>query len=359
MVQPSTAERAIYDAARIAALESLADTKGDARFQILAALTKLRRLACHPRLVDPGSTVPSSKLAALLELVLELREEGHRALVFSQFTSHLALVREALDAGGITYDYLDGSTPAEERARRVASFQFGRAELFLISLKAEGSGLNLTEADYVIHLDPWWNPAVEDQATDRAHRIGQTRAVTVIRLVTTGTIEEAVLALHGEKRALAASVFDEEAGSPARLSTDDLAALIRRGMDEAPADAGDAADDEPAPDPGPRTPRRSRGASSTPPPPLVSERRPAVAPVAALPAPALPAPAKVAEEKASTPRPDGDIGERVIAWLAEHRGNVDPRYDATLRAYQRALRRFTAYLAERGKAAVPTGGGRR
>src|SRR5262249_21612846 len=118
-VQPSKAERALYDAARIAALESLADGEGDGRFKVLAALTRLRRLACHPRLVDPESTVSSSKLAALLEVVEELREEGHRALVFSQFTSHLALVREALDARRITYEYLDGATPAEERAKRV------------------------------------------------------------------------------------------------------------------------------------------------------------------------------------------------------------------------------------------------
>jgi superfamily II DNA or RNA helicase len=241
IVQPSAAERALYDAARTAALDALAAGAGDARFVLLAALTRLRRLACHPRLYDDGSTVPSSKLAALLEIVEELRAEGHRALVFSQFTTHLALVREALDQRGIVYAYLDGATPAEERGRRIAAFQGGRAEVFLISLKAGGSGLNLTGADYVLHLDPWWNPAVEDQATDRAHRIGQTRAVTVIRLVTRGTIEEAVLALHGEKRSLAASVFDEE-GSPARLSTEDLAALLRSGIDEAAADDEGEAD---------------------------------------------------------------------------------------------------------------------
>jgi SNF2 family DNA or RNA helicase len=259
LVQPSASERALYEAARLAALEALASGSGDKRFAVLAALTRLRRLACHPRLVDDGSAVPSSKLAALMEIVEELRDGGHRALVFSQFTTHLALVREALEERKITYDYLDGSTPAEERARRVAAFQEGRAELFLISLKAGGSGLNLTGADYVVHLDPWWNPAVEDQATDRAHRIGQTRPVTVIRLVTRGTIEEAVLALHGDKRALAASVFDEE-GSAARLSAEELAALIRQGMDAAPVEEeGDAAGDELASTPPPAPPMARRG----------------------------------------------------------------------------------------------------
>jgi SNF2 family DNA or RNA helicase len=133
-VELSAAERWLYDQARRDALEEIASAEGDARFTILAALTRLRRLSCHPRLVDEGSQVPSAKLAALLEVVRELREEGHRALVFSQFTTHLALVREALDREGIGYQYLDGSTPAEERARRVDAFQAGEGELFLISI---------------------------------------------------------------------------------------------------------------------------------------------------------------------------------------------------------------------------------
>jgi SNF2 family DNA or RNA helicase len=243
VVDLSPAERWLYDRERRQALEALATGGGDTRFALLAALTRLRRLACHPRLLDDGSEVPSSKLAALLETVRELREEGHRALVFSQFTSHLALVREALDREKITYQYLDGSTPSEERTRSMDAFQAGRSDLFLISLKAGGTGLNLTAANYVIHLDPWWNPAVEDQATDRAHRIGQTRAVTVIRLIARGTIEDAVLALHGDKRALAASVFDEEGGA-ARLSTDELAALIRAGEAQEPGDEEEKAEEE-------------------------------------------------------------------------------------------------------------------
>jgi SNF2 family DNA or RNA helicase len=198
------------------------------RFQVLAAITELRLLACHPRLHAPGSVLPSSKLARFLELAAELAGGGHRTLVFSQFTSHLALVREALDAAGASYLYLDGKTPPAERDRLVARFQAGEGQHFLISLKAGGTGLNLTAADYVIHLDPWWNPAVEDQATDRAHRIGQTRPVTVYRLVSQGTIEETIVELHQRKRELVAGILDgmDAAG---RLSADDLLALIRSG----------------------------------------------------------------------------------------------------------------------------------
>ena len=179
----------------------VAVTRADAprRFAILATITRLRRLACHPRLLDASSQVASSKLSAFLELSADLIADGHRALVFSQFTSHLALVREALDDRGTAYLYLDGSTPAPRRAALVTQWQQGQAPLFLISLKAGGTGLNLTAADYVIHLDPWWNPAVEDQASDRAHRLGQTRPVTVVRMVAQGTIEQQVIELHARK----------------------------------------------------------------------------------------------------------------------------------------------------------------
>ncbi|HEY3447276.1 MAG TPA: DEAD/DEAH box helicase [Myxococcales bacterium] len=228
----SAAERRLYEEARMAAVADLSGAAGgeaaDKRFAVLAALTRLRQLACNPKLYDPGSKVPSSKLKALVELVGELREEGHRALVFSQFTSHLALVREALEEEGVKLLYLDGQTPEAERAKRVDAFQRGEGEAFLISLKAGGTGLNLTGADYVIHLDPWWNPAVEDQASDRAHRIGQTRPVTVYRLVSTGTIEEAILSLHEEKRDLVSGVLGGT-GAAAKLSTEELLALIRAG----------------------------------------------------------------------------------------------------------------------------------
>jgi SNF2 family DNA or RNA helicase len=150
----------------------------------------------------------------------------HRALVFSQFVGHLDLVRKALDAKGIRYEYLDGSTPSAERERRVASFQAGGADLFLISLRAGGTGLNLTAADYVVHLDPWWNPAVEDQASDRAHRIGQERPVTIYRLIMQDSIEERILALHRDKRDLASDILEGGEVS-AGLSEDDLLGLIR------------------------------------------------------------------------------------------------------------------------------------
>lgn len=223
----SPEERKLYEQGRLAALAQLAQGGGDdQRFQILAALTRLRQLACHPRLVLPDAKVGSAKIEVFLETVDELREGGHRALVFSQFTSLLALVREALDARGVKYQYLDGSTPAAKRDEAIAAFQGGEGDLFLISLKAGGTGLNLTAADYVIHLDPWWNPAVEDQATNRAHRIGQTRPVTVYRIVATGTIEEKILSLHASKRDLVEGVLDgaDQAG---KLSTEELLSLIR------------------------------------------------------------------------------------------------------------------------------------
>jgi SNF2 family DNA or RNA helicase len=147
-------------------------------------------------------------------------------LVFSQFVDFLSLLRAPLDEAGIAYQYLDGTTPAAERTRRVAAFQAGEGDLFLISLKAGGFGLNLTAADYVVITDPWWNPAAEDQAMGRAHRIGQQRPVTVYRLVTKGTIEERIVELHHDKRALAESILAEGV-SAALPSTDDLIALIR------------------------------------------------------------------------------------------------------------------------------------
>lgn len=230
-VELSRQEFALYRAAQRACLEALAASRtgdGDNRFATLAAITKLRRLACHPRLFDETSTVASSKLRTALELLSDLRAQGGRALVFSQFTGHLEILREELDGQKTPYLYLDGCTPAKERARLVRRWGEGEESLFLISLKAGGTGLNLTGADMVVHLDPWWNPAAEDQATDRTHRIGQTKPVTVVRLIAQGTIEEAVIALHADKRELARLLLDgaELAG---KLSTDALVELIRWG----------------------------------------------------------------------------------------------------------------------------------
>ena len=160
------------------------------------------------------------------EIVAELLENGHRALVFSQFVSHLAILKNYLDEKGIPYHYLDGQTPSAKRQASIEAFQNGERNLFLISLKAGGSGINLTGADYVLHLDPWWNPAVEDQATDRAHRIGQQKPVTVYRFVASGTIEEKILQLHEQKRDLADALLTGTNAS-AKLSADDLMDLIK------------------------------------------------------------------------------------------------------------------------------------
>ena len=211
-IELSPAERDLYAAAVAHARRAFGKRRrhpddSTRTVQILAELTRLRQLACHPRLVLGDSRVTSSKLRAFLRLVDDVIPRGHRMLVFSQFVRHLELVREALTARGYGSLYLDGSTEVPERARRIDAFQRGEAPLFLISLKAGGTGLNLTRADYVVHLDPWWNPAAEDQASDRAHRIGQDRPVTVVRLVAQGTIEERVLQLHEHKRLLAASVL--------------------------------------------------------------------------------------------------------------------------------------------------------
>ena len=194
--------------------------------RVLAAITQLRRACCNPNLVAPDLGLPSSKMALLKETLTELLDNRHKALVFSQFVDHLSLVRKELDAMGIRYQYLDGQTPQNLRKKAVEAFQAGEGEVFLISLKAGGSGLNLTAADYVIHLDPWWNPAVEDQASSRAHRMGQERPVTVYRLVTAGTIEEQIVALHKSKRDLAESLL--EGGDMAgRLDTEALLRMIQ------------------------------------------------------------------------------------------------------------------------------------
>ena len=221
------AEASAYEACRRKALDALAGaSRPEDRMRILAELTRLRRFCCHPSLAIPEFPA-SAKLDAFLELVAELREGGHRALVFSQFTDCLAILRERLAERDVECLYLDGATPPRERTRLVERFQRGEGgDLFLISLKAGGTGLNLTAADYVVLYDPWWNPAVENQAADRAHRIGQTRPVTVYRLVAEGTVEEKVLALHEQKRALAEDLL-EGAGSSA-LSPEQLLALFDR-----------------------------------------------------------------------------------------------------------------------------------
>lgn len=225
----SAEETAMYEAMRQQALERMEDESIPAnqrRFKILAEITRLRQLCCHPKLVLNDSPISSSKLNTLLELLPELKENGHRALIFSQFVTHLTLIRQQLDEQGISYQYLDGSTPAKQRDDAVKAFQAGEGDLFLISLKAGGTGLNLTAADYVIHMDPWWNPAVEDQASDRAHRMGQKRPVTIYRLITQNTIEEKIVQLHSRKRDLADSLL-EGTDSGNKVSAEEMMDLLR------------------------------------------------------------------------------------------------------------------------------------
>jgi superfamily II DNA or RNA helicase len=197
--------------------------------QILAGLTRLRQAACDPRLLNlprQFDDEDSGKLVALRELVQTCVDGGHKVLVFSQFVSMLTIIRRAMEEDGVPYEYLDGST--KDRAERVEHFQRDTGPpVFLISLKAGGSGLNLTAADTVIHFDPWWNPAVEDQATDRTHRIGQTKVVTAYRLVAKGTIEEKILELGAKKRELVGAVLSEDSGGAKKLTKGDLEELFR------------------------------------------------------------------------------------------------------------------------------------
>ncbi len=193
---------------------------------VLEGLLRLRQAASHPGLIhERYRDVDSIKLDLLLPKLQEVMEEGHKALIFSQFTSFLALVRERLDALGVEYEYLDGKT--RDRKARVERFQKSdQTKLFLISLKAGGVGLNLTSADYVFLLDPWWNPAVEAQAIDRTHRIGQTRTVMAYRLIARGTVEEKILELQKSKRALADAIIGEDNSLIRNLSREDLALLL-------------------------------------------------------------------------------------------------------------------------------------
>ena len=189
-------------------------------------MLRLRQAACHPMLVDASkATLPSAKLDALIPALREVVAEEHKVLVFSQFTQFLSLVRQRLDAEQIVYEYLDGRT--RDREARVVRFQGDAAcRVFLISLKAGGHGLNLTAADYVFLLDPWWNPAVEAQAIDRAHRIGQTRRVIATRLVARDTIESKILLLQDSKRALADAILSADQGALASIGRAELELLL-------------------------------------------------------------------------------------------------------------------------------------
>jgi len=231
-VELTGAQRDLYESVRLAMHERVraeVDAKGLSRAHIiiLDALLKLRQICCHPQLLSLASAQKvkeSAKLELLMDLLPEMLDEGRRILLFSQFTSMLALIEAELASKKIPYVLLTGQT--RDRATPVAQFQKGEVPLFLISLKAGGTGLNLTAADTVIHYDPWWNPAVENQATDRAHRIGQDKKVFVYKLMTVGTVEEKIAALQARKRELVEGLLDEERRENLKLTPEDLDLLF-------------------------------------------------------------------------------------------------------------------------------------
>jgi SNF2 family DNA or RNA helicase len=234
MLELDGAQRELYETLRLAqhqrVREALAE-RGLAQsgIVVLDALLKLRQACCDPRLVKlPAArkVKESAKLDALFELLDTLLDEGRRILLFSQFTSMLDLIEQRLRASDRAFVRLDGDTPSTTRAAVVRRFQKGEAPLFLISLKAGGVGLNLTAADAVIHYDPWWNPAVENQATDRAHRIGQKKPVFVYKLICAGTVEEKILALQTRKAELARAVLEGGRSTALRFDEADLVELF-------------------------------------------------------------------------------------------------------------------------------------
>jgi len=227
MADMTEEQRRVYQAS-LMRLRPQMDTllEGRNRIEVLAAITELRQICGHPSLVLPSYAASSGKLDLLLDILPGSLEAGHRALIFSQFTRMLKILQRRLEAVGIECMYLDGETPPKRRIEMVDQFNAGKAQVFLISLKAGGSGLNLVGADTVIHFDPWWNPAAEDQATDRAHRIGQKHTVNVIRLITRGSIEEQVVKLGERKRELFDQMITAGEAMPTQLSQEDIRALF-------------------------------------------------------------------------------------------------------------------------------------
>jgi superfamily II DNA or RNA helicase len=306
-VQLSAAERTLYDRTRLASLTRIEQAGERATFQVLEELLRLRKLACHPRLFDASSTVQSSKLQQIRRVVADLVESGQKVLLFSTFTTHLALIREALQADGFALRYLDGRMGPKARQAEVDAFQGGDGDVFLISTKAGGVGLNLTAATAVLHVDPWWNPAAEDQATDRAHRIGQDRPVTVVRFVAAGTIEEQIVALHATKRDLADALLSQS-GSTKQLSAEELRLLLAGDVPAPPPTSVEIPEPEPEPDPEP-------------------EPEPEPAPVPPATPPSDPVAAFVAHLQGLHER--GEIGRK-----------------ATVRSYARAVEHFVQWLPD-------------
>jgi SNF2 family DNA or RNA helicase len=231
-VELNGAQRDLYETLRVAMHERVQQeiaNKGLARSHIviLDALLKLRQVCCDPRLVklERAKVIKeSAKLELLMALLPQLVEEGRKVLVFSQFTSMLALIEDELTNAGVGYCLLTGAT--RNRAAQIEAFQSGQRSVFLLSLKAGGTGLNLTAADTVIHYDPWWNPQVERQATDRAHRIGQDKPVFVYKLIAAGSVEEKIVALQEKKAALVRGVLEQDSAAMTTLSGEDLRALF-------------------------------------------------------------------------------------------------------------------------------------
>jgi SNF2 family DNA or RNA helicase len=219
-------QRSFYEAIRATArADAVLADEARRPLGVLEALLRLRQAACHPALVPGGPPGPAAKVDELLDRLVTLAAEGHRALVFSQWTSFLDLVEPALREAGLPWLRLDGST--RDRQAVVDGFQDpGGPPVLLLSLQAGGKGLNLTAADWVFHLDPWWNPAIEAQAIDRTHRIGQTRPVFACRLVAADTVEDRVLALQEAKRDLARAAVGDEATLAAALSREEILALF-------------------------------------------------------------------------------------------------------------------------------------
>ena len=225
-VEQSEEEAIFYEALRRKTEERMASLMAENnRIGVLAEITKLRQACCDSSLIDKSLSIENSKLNAFIETCKNIIDNGHKALIFSQYVSFLNIVRARVESEKINYQYLDGSTSPANRKKSVEAFQSGEGDLFLLSLKAGGSGLNLTAADYVIHLDPWLNPAVEDQASDRAHRIGQERPVTIYRFIMKNTIEEKILNMHEHKRNLANELLSGQ-GISGKLSNEDLMSLI-------------------------------------------------------------------------------------------------------------------------------------
>ena len=227
-IELTDAEITAYESLREATEQAL-QSEDKVDVNILAQITKLRQAACSVSLIEKGWKLGSTKIAAAVDLVEEIVKSRNSVLVFSQFTSFLSLAKTSIEerVGKDKLLYLDGSTPIRKREKMVADFQHGLVPVFLISLKAGGLGLNLTNANYVIHLDPWWNPAIEQQATDRAYRIGQNKNVTVYHLISRHTIEEKILRLHKTKRDLADSLLSGSNVSRA-MTIDDLKYLVQQ-----------------------------------------------------------------------------------------------------------------------------------